>query len=337
MIFLRRVFWSLLILTVMLTNAVGSPDELQQAARRFRMRTYATFRQNRPEYDRRLAMAEQALNDWRDRGADPHEMAALIQWFRRAPSANPLPAPPFVGRSFVSNSDRHPEPRSPNRPSADASPHQRSPQRDAARQVRRDMVAPRLQPVEQLPVRTRPAAKAPALKTFSSVHLPPLSDVEISRSPTPAEATSIALIRAETVTSPPHDEPPINLKVLAAKIRSSNLSLQAWAERLSDDRLHEVSELESVMAGLNKLMDDQRLILIYVNAIPHRFQANIPEIADPVSVLGLLAERAFECKVQFTHDDPSTSREPIRRLNKILGNIQAISRQSNRGEINHGH
>ncbi len=73
--------------------------DVARSARLFRIQTYQNFRHDRQEYDRRIRLAGQMVDQWYVRGAVPWEARRLIDWFQRATAVGGragLPSWPFM-------------------------------------------------------------------------------------------------------------------------------------------------------------------------------------------------------------------------------------------------
>ncbi|MEX2188655.1 MAG: hypothetical protein WD875_17740 [Pirellulales bacterium] len=82
-----------------------SRDDLDRAARDYRIAVYRSFRQNRAEFDRRNAIWRSIHAQWQRDGEQDGEVAMLVDWLRQATVASrggatgPLPLPPEFGHA----------------------------------------------------------------------------------------------------------------------------------------------------------------------------------------------------------------------------------------------
>lgn len=107
-------------------QATATRDDLERAARDFRIAVYRNFRRNRPEFDRRNAVWKDIHAQWQRDGEPDDELPVLVDWLRRATDASrqgaarPLPLPPEFGaaaNSIVPPRVATPSPRqSPDKP-----------------------------------------------------------------------------------------------------------------------------------------------------------------------------------------------------------------------------
>jgi hypothetical protein len=80
---------SALIATLLLSNFswADRPLDIETAAKAFRIRVYNSFRQNRDEYNTRIAAGEEVLSAWTRGGTEAEEQAVLM-WFLAASEAS---------------------------------------------------------------------------------------------------------------------------------------------------------------------------------------------------------------------------------------------------------
>ena len=62
-------------------------QEVERAARTYRIHVYNSFRTNRPEFDRLQAVGAKALDAWKGEGRQPAQAQQVVDWFAKATSA----------------------------------------------------------------------------------------------------------------------------------------------------------------------------------------------------------------------------------------------------------
>ena len=84
-------------------EATDLPQEIERLARDYRIQTYASYRTNRPEYDRRRAALDEVLDAWREGGSRQDDISLLTMWLNQTTHyaaenpARPLPPTPLFG------------------------------------------------------------------------------------------------------------------------------------------------------------------------------------------------------------------------------------------------
>jgi hypothetical protein len=336
------------------TGVSGDVDPLGTAARRFRMQVYESFRTVRPELDQRLQTAQGVLRGWHDRGAKDDEVPQLVDWFRRATQASRLPnirsLPPYAspapvaaaadvaggqpaidaasdtGADRISKYAPKPALSRPGGPAERAipSPSVSDATSDADPAERPD-VLPLIHDDDLIPQRPQ-IARRPTAERLPLVRLrTPASDaVSVDYRPTaPASATSLSLDDHQDHARRPSPAqiPEVDLRLLAAKIRSVNLSLAAIDGQLESQPAWTVDQLETATGRLVQLIDSAALVRLYYGAIPGSQRQLIEPIVDTGPIEALLAQRVFETRLRLTEDitqdDVDTIRGQLVRLERL--------------------
>lgn len=310
---LVRVFWFSLFALVTLASTLAdsfetAEEQVAAVLRTYRIQTYRDYRNNRIDYDRRISIGQAVVDDWRKRGADPNEIELLIRWFSEAQrSVQISPYEPPTRPIFLAKAAQPGQP-------ADQSTPQLA-------------VAPRLPDHFSIPS-PRQLADSVEATSFTEIRSwpaprirPPQQSVELDQ---PAPATSIA--PAVTATTPVVQTvpPPIDVKVLDAKIRAINLSLQGLETELHVQRLWTLNELEAAAALIEQRLSDQQLVETYRGVLPTELASQVEPNFDVKPVLALLAQRTFELKIELT-GVTSTSLDQLERLHRIAEQIQGWS------------
>ena len=68
-------------------QAFEQQEAVKRAARRYRMQVFETFRADRLEYDRRVRIGNQILQQWESRGEPKDQAERLVDWFSQASKA----------------------------------------------------------------------------------------------------------------------------------------------------------------------------------------------------------------------------------------------------------
>jgi hypothetical protein len=99
----------------------------------------------------------------------------------------------------------------------------------------------------------------------------------------------------------------IDLQLLAAKIRSLNLSLAAVEAELSERREWPVEQLEATTADLVRLINEAELARLYYDAVSDAQRATIEPLADLIPIQNLLRQRVFEARLELSRRSGSKS------------------------------
>ncbi len=276
-------------------------EQIERAARSFRMQVYANFRTDRAEYDRRAGQAEQILEGWRQRGAPDLEVPALLDWFHQATRAS--------GQSSESLLPEY-------HPFGDSTSVTRSPS-----------AAPAPMATEP-PVRPRPEVKLPPRHPGSERILPPelpLTNPERNRQR--PELTAPKVVMTPTAPpegpdpSPPQNQPsssPVDLAVLGSRIRAFNLTLAEIESELSQPGPWPVDRLTNMIDQIERLFGRRHLSQIYYDALTADQRQHVLDFAPVELTLALLDQRLFEAQVALM--DTNLELDPVygqRELNQL--------------------
>jgi hypothetical protein len=337
---MHRLGCTILILILALpagATAGTDANPLEDAARRYRIQVYESYRLDRPALDQRLQAAESLLDAWRDRGAPDDEIDHLIDWFRRAALSSSWTlaggSPEYLAPAAVRASAQPAAggDRSTNPTDSSAVPGATSPiplRRSAAAndsQTESHSAQP-----DDLP----PLSSPDLIPERPIVEVPPLADQLPSlrlraaapgKPPTEtraAPATSLESYVAPIRSSASTRQAEVDLEILTAKIRSINLSLTAVEAELAGDRESTVEQLEAVVQDLTRLLDAADLVRLYYLAIPAEQRDRIEPLIDLGSIQAILAQRVFETRIRLV-DEARTA--PPEGIDERLGRLEAIS------------
>ena len=113
----------------------------------------------------------------------------------------------------------------------------------------------------------------------------------------------------------------VDLSVLAAKIRSINLSLKAVEVELSEHHDWNVDELEGELYELSVLNDAADLVQIYYDAIPYEQRTLIEPLVNRGAIQALLAQRTFETRIRLADE---ASRGETHSVEDQLSRLESI-------------
>lgn len=320
----RCVLGILLVLVLLRARPLTGDDRetLMSIARQYRIQTYDRFRNDRRELDRRLRASQSLLDDWQDRDAPEDEIPDIILWFQRAThatrSAQPVPLPAYTVKprrpksasqglqtpvTPVPSREKPPQTgtrvHGETRPLVEPNFSRTAPRAATADGDRPDDLAP-LNPSDLSPERSpspnlQRTAPLPTVRLQASLRN---SESLVSRSIKAAPATSVDEHAALTRSPKRHSD--VDLEMLAAKIRSLNLSLTAVESELANDVDWEIGELEAVTSELTHLFTQVNLARLYYDAIPYEQQELIEPIVDVGPLQAMLAQRTFELRIRLT-------------------------------------
>lgn len=189
-------------------------DDLERAARDFRIAVYRNFRRNRPEFDRRNAVWRDIHAQWQRDGEPDDDLPALVDWLRRATDASrqgatrPLPLPPEFGAT--ANSVVPPRGATQSPRVATQSPGQ-SP--DKPRVFEPPTAEPPVPPLARRDADASPSTRRADASTLPDVALP----ISPSLPPPQRAALDIDEPQAAAHEPPRHRSPPLAIDSTATK------------------------------------------------------------------------------------------------------------------------
>lgn len=248
-------------------------DDLERAARDYRIAVYATFRQNRPEFERRTAAGRDVLAGWKADGEREEKLPEMLAWFHdaalasRAGRVRELPPLPDLGR--LADRSGPTEPTQPNVLDRAAETRRSAPPPVQARSV--EPSAPPLarrttesvSPARSADASALPAVPLPVSPGVSKLPRPPIADaadVAATADVPPRRAAPPAPIELPDARPPARPEvaqtpPPaategIDVAEVAVRVAGHNLALATLGEEL---RKLENPTVEQLAAHVERL------------------------------------------------------------------------------------
>jgi hypothetical protein len=286
--------------------AMAAPDDegISKAIRRFRMQSFQSFRSNRREYDRRVSYAQDIIRQWSRLGAPASERSSLLEFLDQAAVAarRGQPMPKFEFSKAAMSVKVH---RRANPAGSDRRRKRRAPT---------DIVAPELPVLPRQPDRDWAPPRAGktnrTVASLSTVRLesrvPRATRYRMASRPVPASpithqqrsSSPAAAISSKTARGNTADESPVDLTLLAARIRASNLKLSEVESELMARGQWDVQRLEPLVHQFDEILSGRRLSRLYYDALNDSERKQLfTAISPPQPVLSLLSQRWFEARV----------------------------------------
>ncbi len=298
--------------------AVATPiadEEIGNAMRKFRIQAFQSFRSDRHEYDRRIEYAESVLETWSRFGAPSSERSALLQFLNQAAVAaqRAEPMPEFKFSKSVT----------------EIAARQRSDASGRRRRSNADLVAPE---IPLLPRQTdrdwaelrsrQPEGEVTSPSTMRlQARVPRAMPRRIAAKPAPASPVTIPE-PSETIAAETNSDIPVNLTLLASRIRSSNLKLSEVESELMARGDWDVQRLEPLVEQFDEILSGRRVSRLYYEALNDSERRQLfTAISPPQPVLSLLSQRWFEARVATSDAASSGERSNDSRLERIAKTI----------------
>lgn len=322
--------------------------ELDRAERQLRIQVYETFRENRAEYDRRMTQIQAAHEsyvasepdatlrqdylDWIQsaKRASAHRSIGSIPAFRstrssgvvrRGPSEPAEAARTLPGRGQGSVGPRVTGPRSEvpigsifgsRKPHVDARLEPRLARSSIGPAVpNRSTVQPPLD--EPLPL--------PRFRIAESLVAEELVDTLSDTTQLPADPSVIS-----AATSTPDGPSPVDLSVLAAKIRSVNLNLKDLDNLLWRTDEWTVDQLQALVDEFERLDARRHLTALYLGSLSDDQRRGLEELLGTGPSIMRLKECLFQTRLdlmdQRVRGSDTDPNDAIQRLQKLSGRIE---------------
>ncbi len=300
-------------------------SELNRAARLFRLQIYATYRNDRAEYDRRAEQAGRMLDNWRKRGSSQDEVATLIQWFRAATRASQqnTSMPVLIDRRQVA----------PDRASSPAA----SPPVESSRLTSPPPARVVIPPPPTAPAQLRSQRALAGSQPTPADPPPPRVVLRVDpqrlASTLPEKSPAVTPFeRAEVTVSPqwnPDGAPDVDLAVLASRIRAFNLTWSEIESELSQPGPWPVERLKLLMDQVDQLLGRRRVSQLYLNALSPLQQQQVNRLVSTDHTFHLLDQRLFEAQVALMDSqsriDPSLSQQEMNQLHSLSERVKTWS------------
>jgi hypothetical protein len=293
---------------------------------------------NRPQYDRRVKVAEQLVAAWYARGARPWEKQQLTQWFRQATRAAHVgdaalpPLPAVLSADEPTLPEHRVEDMQNPKPSMNVEP-------SIPRLGRRAVLAhdpprpPQVIGVEEL-VGSHGVSEPRQRTIQESMMLPdvvvgPLAPAgRPSAPPRPHGATRTeesqggANASTATMTTAPAR---INLELLAARIKGFNLALQSVEDELANSGDWTQDRLVSVMNTLTELISHREISQLYVNLLTSEQRHTLDEFDTTQRAVSRFRQRLIEARQRVTssqfHGSEGARRQSLTSLDAMTRTV----------------
>ena len=123
----------------------------------------------------------------------------------------------------------------------------------------------------------------------------PASAASIQVEPSPAPASNVTM-------ATPSSESPIDLSVLAARIRSSNLRLSEIESELARNGLWDSKRLRPLVDRFEQMLSGRRLSELYYGALNRVERQRVAPFSPVRPTMTMLSQRLFEARVAATED-----------------------------------
>ena len=110
--------------------------------------------------------------------------------------------------------------------------------------------------------------------------------------------------------APESSTSPVDLAVLASRIRAFNLTLAEIESELSGPGPLRVERLAMLIDQVDRLFRGRRLSQLYYDALTPRQKQRVDPFASAELTLNLLDQRLFEAQVTLMDDHPEPDRQP---------------------------
>ncbi len=321
-------------------------DDLERAARDYRIAVYRGFRQNRAEFDRRNAVWRDMYARWKRDGENDAESAMLVDWLRqatiasRAGAVQPLPPSPSPGvrptntGNVASNDIPSAEPSLPRTLPPDASP---------------PVVEPPVVPLARHDggsspiVRRADAGELPSVALPISPSLQPpqrndVADIEnvesvaegIPRRSAPAVPIDPPSLPPETevptTDSPRESNAGVDVGEIAIRVAGHNLALATLAEEIRQANEPSIDRLVSFVERLESQAVRASDLTPYFSLVDASERGRLQSLASADDARLLLLSRIAQVIALWTSDATVSSA----RRTEQLSRLEELQRRVNR-------
>ena len=305
----RYVIVLLKLIVVSFANGSEHVDDYQvaveQAARRYRIRAYHTYRYDRQKYDEQISLGRQVLQRWVDGGHRPDEANVVEFWFNRTTQTMGQPmAGNHAGTYEPITANRRNVPRElrmarrveiPSAPAPTESSWSIGPQ---STPLLRERTIKPADATSRPMVRAEPSGNASDTST-SAASSPVESIVGITDTHKPTNTTKTLFAEPFVVTSSSgpfsgshhFEDPPINMDMLASRVSTHNADLLFFEVSLQQEENWTVRDLESLIVEIEDLRLRADLSRVYLDLLPMSIQDQVPTLKPIDAVVTVLQLR----------------------------------------------
>lgn len=314
-------------------------DDLERAARDYRIAVYNTFRQNRPEFERRNAAWRKLLADWKANGAKAEHLPQLRAWLDTATAASRaghvMPLPPRPQFATVAELPDRPPPAETNLRHREAEP-----------------AMPVPPPLARRTTEAAPPSRSAAAAGLPQVPLTISPGVARSTRPQASQADRVAALAdapprrpappvgieppTETIPPQPGVAQPvrpeatdgIDVEEVAVRVAGHNLAVATLAEEVRKLESPAVEQLVAYVERLEAHAIRAGDLSPYYALVGESDRVRLRPLVSIDEPRRLLAER-IDHAIATTSEDPAlpavTRSEQLARLNELHRRLSQLS------------